>query len=308
MKKIILSSVLSLAIVASSLALASNTTKVEADQTVVTSSSSAMIAPMCEYPGLSLRLGDGNRNKKTDDVKKLQRKLIERGYLKTEATGYFGPATMRAVKLLQAEQGISATGYVGALTLGSLKRMCDTPIAMCDYAAPPEGCTYVKGPKYDAQSQCGMVLSCGNGSGGAYEPTTSCQTWYDGCNTCSRQTPGGPALCTLRACINVLDNSLVSSGAKCTSYFSTTTPTTCSDAGKTYKEGQSTSCLNMDGQQICIADAVYVCRSGAWKIEGGYPIRFDDPVACTMEARLCPNGTMVPRDSKCGWHPEQCSQ
>jgi len=29
----------------------------------------------------------------------------------------------------------------------------------------------------------------------------SCQTWYDGCNTCSRSTPGGPAMCTLMACM-----------------------------------------------------------------------------------------------------------
>jgi hypothetical protein len=28
----------------------------------------------------------------------------------------------------------------------------------------------------------------------------TCRTWYDGCNTCSRSEPGGPAICTLRAC------------------------------------------------------------------------------------------------------------
>ncbi len=27
-----------------------------------------------------------------------------------------------------------------------------------------------------------------------------CRQWYDGCNTCSRQSAGGPAICTLRAC------------------------------------------------------------------------------------------------------------
>ena len=27
-----------------------------------------------------------------------------------------------------------------------------------------------------------------------------CKSWYDGCNTCSREYPGGPAACTLRAC------------------------------------------------------------------------------------------------------------
>jgi uncharacterized repeat protein (TIGR01451 family) len=35
-----------------------------------------------------------------------------------------------------------------------------SPIVICDYAAPPPGCTYVQGPKYDPASQCGMILSC----------------------------------------------------------------------------------------------------------------------------------------------------
>ncbi|MDO8481944.1 MAG: peptidoglycan-binding protein [bacterium] len=41
-----------------------------------------------------------------------------------------------------------------------------------------------------------------------------CKSWYDGCNSCSRQTPGSPAMCTLRACID-------GSTAKpyCTAYF-----------------------------------------------------------------------------------------
>jgi peptidoglycan hydrolase-like protein with peptidoglycan-binding domain len=30
------------------------------------------------------------------------------------------------------------------------------------------------------------------------------------------------------------------------------------------------------------------------------------PIACTMEARMCPDGTMMPRDNMCGWHPEKC--
>ncbi|MBI2048745.1 MAG: hypothetical protein HYT30_02350 [Parcubacteria group bacterium] len=34
-----------------------------------------------------------------------------------------------------------------------------------------------------------------------YEPEPYCKAWYDGCNECARQTPGGPAACTLRACI-----------------------------------------------------------------------------------------------------------
>lgn len=35
-----------------------------------------------------------------------------------------------------------------------------TPLAICDYAAPPVGCSYVPGPGYNSQTQCGKVLKC----------------------------------------------------------------------------------------------------------------------------------------------------
>ncbi len=47
-----------------------------------------------------------------------------------------------------------------------------------------------------------------------------CKSWYDGCNTCSRSTPGSPAMCTLRAC-----TSEPIATRKCTVYFDDTTPT-----------------------------------------------------------------------------------
>lgn len=36
-----------------------------------------------------------------------------------------------------------------------------------------------------------------NNNGGA---PYSCRVWYDGCNTCARQYPGGPLVCTKLAC------------------------------------------------------------------------------------------------------------
>ena len=42
-----------------------------------------------------------------------------------------------------------------------------------------------------------------------------CKSWYDGCNTCSRQEPGAPGMCTLRACIGGTEQK-----AYCTAYFS----------------------------------------------------------------------------------------
>lgn len=46
----------------------------------------------------------------------------------------------------------------------------------------------------------------------------SCQTWYDGCNTCSRSTPGGPAICTLRACMT--NDGAMPPAGYCKSHFS----------------------------------------------------------------------------------------
>lgn len=34
------------------------------------------------------------------------------------------------------------------------------PVAVCDYAAPPNGCWYVKGTNYNTTTQCGMELKC----------------------------------------------------------------------------------------------------------------------------------------------------
>jgi peptidoglycan hydrolase-like protein with peptidoglycan-binding domain len=38
--------------------------------------------------------------------------------------------------------------------------------------------------------------------GEGYDPANDprCKAWYDGCNSCSRETPNSPAMCTLRAC------------------------------------------------------------------------------------------------------------
>lgn len=44
-----------------------------------------------------------------------------------------------------------------------------------------------------------------------------CQSWYDGCNTCSRAYPGAPAICTKRYC--ALDESIWSGKVKCLKYF-----------------------------------------------------------------------------------------
>ena len=63
----------------------------------------------------SLKKGD-----ESDQVKALQLKLIEKGYLTTEATGFFGSATESAVKKFQKDNGLSQDGVAGPSTLKAL--------------------------------------------------------------------------------------------------------------------------------------------------------------------------------------------
>ena len=55
-----------------------------------------------------------------DEVVQLQARLIELGYLKGKADGFFGPKTEDAVKRFQEMNGLKADGYAGPLTLDRL--------------------------------------------------------------------------------------------------------------------------------------------------------------------------------------------
>lgn len=64
-----------------------------------------------------LRQGDEN-----DSVKSMQQLLIRAGYLKTDATGFFGTATAAAVRAFQKDNGLDADGVVGAATMALLTK------------------------------------------------------------------------------------------------------------------------------------------------------------------------------------------
>ncbi|MGI6668448.1 MAG: peptidoglycan-binding domain-containing protein [Acetivibrionales bacterium] len=65
-----------------------------------------------------LREGDENNH-----VTALQKDLIKLGYLKTKATGYYGPATKAAVISLQKKYGLEVDGIAGSATLGLISRL-----------------------------------------------------------------------------------------------------------------------------------------------------------------------------------------
>ena len=55
-----------------------------------------------------------------DDVKQIQQRLIELGYLTGSADGKFGAGTEEAVKAFQRKAGLTADGIVGSGTLSAL--------------------------------------------------------------------------------------------------------------------------------------------------------------------------------------------
>ncbi len=59
---------------------------------------------------------------KGNDVIELQKLLIEEGFLKTKATGYFGALTKSALAKWQAKNGLPATGYFGAMSRAHLQK------------------------------------------------------------------------------------------------------------------------------------------------------------------------------------------
>lgn len=133
-----------------------------------------------------------------DDVASLQEFLSSEGYFSANATGYFGLITANALARRQASQGVSAVGVAGPMTRAKILARC----GVANFVPPP-----------------------------------NCKTWNDGCNICSRQYPGGPVACTLRACLTEPSNIWAGRGY-CTAYFDdgTTTnrpPTVSSFSGPT---------------------------------------------------------------------------
>ncbi|HCC05740.1 TPA: hypothetical protein DEP94_00020 [Candidatus Nomurabacteria bacterium] len=65
------------------------------------------------FASIDKNLKYGQRN---NEVMELQEFLIDKGFLKTTPTNFFGLLTLKAVKSYQANTGVSPTGFVGVLT------------------------------------------------------------------------------------------------------------------------------------------------------------------------------------------------
>jgi hypothetical protein len=365
------------------------------------------LTPLNYCPNITSNLWYGNWYNNRTEVVELQNFLFNYYGVGTSATGFFGPTTKRLIAQFQREQNLyPVTGGVGPLTRSAIQRICDSgggqTFCTANYqpvcGQPKASFRCLGNDRCRTELQTYGNLCELNRAGAQYlydgacnnnqtgTAPANCKVWYDGCNTCSRSTVGGPLACTLMYCFQ-------NAGAYCREYFSSSseapviktfsgptqlktgekgtwridasiynnqqltynitwgdekydyrmansvlpylssvfpqtttfehsyantgtytvtitvtaangqsakTTTTvnvvannvvCYDNGVSYNEGQTKSCLYVNGYQTCIADATYICRNGSWKIIGGLPT----PTVCSSDARQCPNGTWIGR-------------
>ena len=82
-----------------------------------------VMIPKPTQPTITRNLGFGSRG---EQVTRLQTILIEQGYLRGQATGYFGVLTLKAVYGFQRAHNIVATGFVGPLTRAAISSLATT--------------------------------------------------------------------------------------------------------------------------------------------------------------------------------------
>jgi peptidoglycan hydrolase-like protein with peptidoglycan-binding domain len=106
-----------------------------------------------------------------DDVSELQQFLRDKGYFNFGITGFFGNLTYGSVVRWQRSEGINAIGIVGPATRNRISQLCGNTNYNDDSV-----------PVYN------------------FQPSATCSSWNDGCNTFSRTSPNSPAACTLMYC------------------------------------------------------------------------------------------------------------
>jgi peptidoglycan hydrolase-like protein with peptidoglycan-binding domain len=96
-------------------------------ENAVSANASASASSKCIVINNNLYLGASDRFISGSNVARLQAFLIARGYLHTNATGFYGPQTFSAIKRFQKDNGILSIGLAGPITRAHIQKVsCDT--------------------------------------------------------------------------------------------------------------------------------------------------------------------------------------
>lgn len=245
------------------------------------------------------------------EVSALQDFLVATSLLKSQVTGYFGLATFSAVKQFQKRTGLNPTGYVGPLTKAKIKDVS------CNGAQLPQagqqGQMSPQMPTQGGQGSVGMPpIPFGNGSGTPPMPrppvngSSSVFPPMHGSTTpgfppMPPQGTGTPKNPPVVAC--TLEARLCADGR-----VMARNPMTCEWITSSCNPGMSSS-SPVNPRPLPVPLPPIMAKPPV--VTGSATMTPSTPrptgIMCTMEMRMCPNGTPVPRDANCVWHTEKCA-
>lgn len=113
------------------------------------------------------------------------------------------PNTPRCLAAVQTEVVGKAQIHVGSIACTKeYKPVCGAKTIYC-VTTPCDPILTTYSNKCMMQADGANFLYEGQCRTETTDPSTNpqCKSWYDGCNSCSRSAPGGPAMCTLKACV-----------------------------------------------------------------------------------------------------------
>lgn len=303
---------------------------------------------------LRYRTNDASTNNEVSDIQDF---LIAKSLLKTEATGYFGLGTFAAVKQFQKMSGLNPTGYVGPLTKAKIKEQSCTMTTSASATLTPAGnlgddVIFKYGRFHVATGTIKMCTMearlCADGAMMARDMNT-CEWITSSClgtstipkkiidtQNCTQQVkfcPNGTVMpqagCTFypekcsslpgtAAGVNLGDDAISINPSNTFNPKATSTrPIACTMEARLCPDGRmmSRNLTNCEWLTSSCASAAKIISPRVGDPSYYPPVatstvspkKIIDQVYCTMQVKLCPNGSPMYRDDMCGWHPEKCT-
>lgn len=261
--------------------------------------------------GLRYRASDATTN---GEVTVLQNFLINNGFLTKQANGYFGLSTLASVKQLQQKLRIAPTGYVGTLTKAKIKEMsCSSPVTSSESASLAPQAISEEGVIVNSNTVKPRVCTmearfCPNGTMMARN-TETCEWLPGNCGETTSKVPprylyGYDPLPPVRPSTTPVVGQPLGQRVPSTP---SQAPTQAPDAfsvpapAPVVQPAPAPAPTPLPARTVSTTSRI-IPIYGSTTID--LPGR--DVVRCTMMVKLCPDGSSMPRDASCGWHPEQC--
>lgn len=277
----------------------------------------------------------------SENVKHLQSLLRNQYGYQVASTGYFGSVTARYINAVQRTLGIRYPfGSLGPITLGKLRSIwCSgntgvvTPPSTGDILISLNpissyGNNVTVGWNVQNATSCTLNGASVNPVSGTQSATIYSETNYtmaclDQNGKTAQQTiavrPNGTTTIGAQPAVSIYASpSTFAVGQTVMIVWSSTNATSCTLNGQTVATSgvqnivvgsQTSYTINCSGngytasQTLSAGGVITNCPAGTTLLNG----TCTQTNICTAEARLCPNGQLMPRDPNCTWRSDLCS-